>query len=337
MPAHYQYAEDELGGIRITVKDASGTIVPGAHVYMTDSEWEYEDFLETGSDGKIFISPLHASEFHSYQFYTFIDGYAIQNWTDGIRPGSVGEITLRPDPENRQNLSIDVIGDCHFPCTNRLVFTVTVSGIGEGTSYADVIAYDADGNVIRDFCEPSEKYGVLPNSTWGWSPWLGYGHDLRKLSDAQRAWLTERGGMCLGDLKDVGGTCGYFSYGNPMLKREEAAYKPVCPSGGIHRMYQGRTKYLGIIQLPKETERVAIRAVGIDSDGDFKVVEKALTRQAVSRLQDWPCCASPIALGVLLASGIVCAASRLMRAIPFQRGKISAMKARLPQNCYTCL
>lgn len=315
LPAYYYYSDDEMGSITLIVSDSHGMPAPGVRVYMTDGEWQYENIMETDAGGRIVIPSLHASPYHSYEFHSFIDGYPIMNGTKGIEPRENRIIELRPDPENRQNLSIEVTGDCVFPCSNKLAFLIKDDGKGFGRlGYAEVLAYDGNGRQITDFCDSISGYHVSLNRTWGWSPWLGYGYILGRLTESQREWLDERTGEpCLGDLEDIGSVCGYRSYDNPIERREESAYKPACPVGGVHDFSRHGKEFLNVISLPENAERAVIRAIGIDADGDYRIVEKELARKQFSRFQDWPCCACLVASGLLLAVAIGSAASRVCR------------------------
>ncbi len=287
MPTEY-YGEDELGDMTLIVYDASGFPASGAQVYRTDSEWEYEGMEETDASGRIFFNGLHASETHGYQFYTFLDGYFVTSSADGIEAGKNSVVELRPNTENRQNITIETVGDCVFPCGDTLVFSVNIENSGpHDASYAEVLAYDGRGELITGLCDDGAGYG-FDYSDYGDSfPWLGYGYDLSGLSDSQRSWLEERTGeLCIGDLKEVGGICSYPSYDNPMERRTGNGYSPICPYGGQQRLSQGSTNYLRIVNLPENAERVTIRAIGIDGDGNYRMTEKTFERERVAEKQE---------------------------------------------------
>ncbi len=300
MPTEY-YGEDELGGITLIVSDASGLPASGVQVYRTDSEWEYEGMEETDSGGRIILSGLHASESHGYQFYTFLDGYFVVDSVEGIEAGKNTVVELRPNTENSQNITIETVGNCVFPCSDTLVFFVNIENCGpHDASYAEVLAFDDKGELISGLCDDGAGYGFNYPDYGDSFPWLGYGYDLSGLSDLQRSWLEERTGeRCIGDLEDAGNICSYPSYGNPMERRARNEYAPICPYGGQLRLSQGGTRYIRIVNLPDNTERVTIRAVGIDSDGNYRMVEKSIERGLVAEKQEWPCGVCLIAIGII--------------------------------------
>ena len=302
MPAEY-YGEDELGDITLIVYDASGSPASGVQVYRTDSEWEYEGMEETDSGGRIFLKGLHASKTHGYQFYTFLNGYFVTGSVEGIEAGKNTVVELRPNTGNRQNITIETVGNCVFPCSGTLVFSVNIENTGPNeASYAEVLAYDDEGELLSGLCDDVAGYGFNYSDYGDSFPWLGYGYGLGGLSDTQKSWLEERTGeLCIGDLKDVGGACSYPSYDNPMERRTGNEYPPVCPYGGQQRLSQGVTRYLRIVNLPENAELVTIRAIGIDGDGNHRMAEKTFERGPVAEKQEWPCGACLIALGIASA------------------------------------
>ncbi|MFH0884426.1 MAG: hypothetical protein V1861_01830 [Candidatus Micrarchaeota archaeon] len=301
MPTEY-YDEDELGDVTLVVYDASGTPASGVQVYRTDTEWEFEGMEETDANGRIVLHGLHASENHGYQFYTFLDGYYVQSGVEGIEPGGNTIVELRPNTVNRQNITIEMIGECTFPCSDRLDFFVNIENCGQhDASYVEILAYDRNGELISGLCDERGGYGFNYSDYGDWFPWLGHGYDLGGLSDSQKDWLEERTGeLCIGDLKDVGEICQYPAYDNPMERRARDGYKPLCPNGGQHSSIQNKIRYLRSINLPNNTERVTIRAVGIDSDGNYRMVDKTLERGMLVKKQEWPCGVCIIASGIII-------------------------------------
>jgi len=279
MPTEY-YGENELGDITLIVYDAGGFPASRVQVYRTDSEWEYEGMEETDSGGRIFLKGVHASKTHGYQFYTFLDGYYVIGSVEGIEAGKNTEVELRPNTGNRQNITIETVGNCVFPCSDTLVFSINIENCGpHEASFAEVLAYDGRGELISGLCDDGAGYGFNYSDYGDSFPWLGYGYGLGKLSDSQKSWLEERTGeLCMGDLKDVGGACSYPSYDNPMEHRAGNGYSPVCPYGGQQRLSHGSTSYLRIINLPENAGKVTIRAIGIDSDGNYGMVEKTFEK-----------------------------------------------------------
>jgi hypothetical protein len=212
-------------------------------------------------------------------FWTFIDGYMINQEIKNLSRGNDTILRLEPDTIGPQSaIQINISIHEH----EEVNWRIEVQNCSPGDYlYVDVLMYDENGTLIKpkNICGVPDEYRFdYINYAKSFS-FLTYDFNLTKLTDRQKSWLSRRfsGVVCLGDLSVINNTCSYYKSNDPLANRINAEYVSNCPFNE-HKVacHQDKIGYVRAIEVPENTVRVTIRAIETDNNGNYLTSEKTL-------------------------------------------------------------